>query len=323
MADTDWQLLSKWSETLVHDEDGRVALCFGLAATLYFRDGHTREKRQASLECFNEYDRMCGPSLRWCYASASSSRLGSVEKLRSRDMSPFLLSPEWDAPEAREHGWGFYWHGGLHPDDASPFKIYGYGTPRMYAELDGSLSFLQVSFPVLWFQGKSEGFPELILRWSTRLGAYHGYGGITLIESPDDNLSQTFSTTIAAFGGRYPGIEIDDPMSHKLATVDGIKGGNWLTILSTGFVEKLGGGEILREKLGEPFAVVDYDGGVMVVAGPIPEVGDRNWNADTPLYKRLARVLDPIRIKDHAPPYAEGRFAEEGEYEKWLARFSE
>jgi TseV toxin immunity protein TsiV len=323
MADSDWKFLTKWGESLVRDEDGRVAICFGLAATLYFHDGHSEEKRRASLECFDEYDRMCGASLHWCYASASSSRMSSVEKLRSRDMSPFLLSPQWDALEAHEHGWGFYWHGGAQPDDASPFKIYAYGSPKMYAELDGSLSFLQASFPVLWFQGNPKEFPDLILRWSERLKAYHGYGGVTLIESPDEGLSQIHSTDIAAFAGRYPGIEIDDPMSHKLAAQNGIKGGNWLTILSTGFVEKLGGRDTLREQLGEPFIVEYYDGGVIIMAGAVPEVGDRNRNIDIPNYKRLAKVLRPIRIQNHPPPYAAGRFAEDGEYEAWLARFDE
>ena len=323
MADSNWVSLKKWEETLVRDEDGRIAICFGLAATMYFHDGHTEEKRQASLECFNEYDRMCGASLRWHCVGATSGRMSPVHKLRSRDMSPYLLSPKWNTPEARENAWAFYWHGGEHPDDASPFMIHGYGSPRMYAELDNSLSFLQVSFPVLWFQGKPEVFPNLILRWSERLKPYHGYGGITLIESPDEGLSQIYSTDIAAFASRYPGIEIDDPMSHKLATQNGIKGGNWLTILSTGFVERLGGRDSLREQLGEPFAVEDYDGGVIIVAGPVPEVGDRNRNVDTPLYRKLARVLRSIHIQHHPPPYAEGRFAEDGEFAAWLARFDE
>ena len=319
MAENDWKLLTKWGESLVQDEDGRIAIRFGLAATLYFYDGHTEEKRRASLECFNEYNRMCGASLRWCYASASSSRMGRVEKLQNRDMSPFLLSPMWDASEAREHGWGFHWHGGEHPDDASPFRIYAYGSSKMYADL----SFLQVSFPVLWFQGRPNEFQELILRWSERLKPYHGYAGITLIESPNEALSQIYSTDIASFASRYPGLEIDDPMSHGLATVNGIKGGNWLTVLSTHFVKRLGGHDGLREQLGEPFVVKEYDGGLIIIAGTVPEVGDRNRDIDTPLYRKLAKVLKPIRLQHHPPPYAAGRLAEEGEYAAWLARFDE
>jgi hypothetical protein len=193
----------------------------------------------------------------------------------------------------------------------------------MYAELDNSLSFLQVSFPVLWFEDKPDGFPELILRWCMYLKPHYGYGGITLLESPDRGLAQRYASNIAAFAGQYPGLEIDRPMSHKLATQNGIKGGNWLTILSTYFVEQLGGSNSLREQLGAPFVVEAYDGGMMVVAGPVPEVGDRNRNVDTPLYRMLAGVLKPIRIQDHPRPYAKGRFAEDGAFATWLARFDE
>jgi hypothetical protein len=318
-----WTSLRKWEEALVRDEEGTIAICFGLAATLYFQNGHTEEKRRASLECFNEYERLCGALLRWHCVGADSRRMSPVAKLRSRDMSPYLLSPKWNQTESREHAWAFYWHGGEHPEDASPLKIHAYGSPRMYAELDNSLSFLQVSFPVLWFEDKLEGFPELILRWCERLKPHHGYGGITLLESPDRGLAQHYSPDIAAFAGRYPGLEIDRPMSHKLATQNGIKGGNWLTILSTYFVQQLGGRDSLREQLGEPFVVEDYDGSVMVVAGPVPEVGDRNRNVDTPLYRKLAGVLKPIRIQDHPRPYAKGRFAEDDEFATWLARFDE
>ena len=325
MISDDWANLTTWEKILVRHNDGRIAIRFGLAATLYFHEGHTEEKRRASLECFNEYECMCGTSLRWHSVSANSRRMSSVGKLRNRDMSPYMLSPKWNEPEARDHGWAFYWHDGKHQNDASSLKIDAYGSPRMYTELDNSLSFLQVSFPVLWFQDKSAGLPELILRWCERLKPYHGYGGITLLESPDRGLTQRYSSNIAAFGGRYPGLEIDRPMSHKLTTQrqGGIKGGNWLTILSTYFVEKLGGRDTVHRQLSEPFVVKDYDGGVMIVAGPVPEVGDRNRNIDTPLYRKLAGILKPIRIQDHPRPYAKGRFAEDGEFAAWIARFDE
>jgi hypothetical protein len=110
-------------------------------------------------------------------------------------------------------------------------------------------------------------------------------------------------------------------MSHKLATLNGIKGGNWLTILSDPFVERLGGRDAIREALGEPFAVESFTGGVMIVAGNAPEVGDRNRNIDAPLYRKLARILRPIRIDQHPPVYAMGPLSVEGEFDAWLARF--
>jgi hypothetical protein len=323
VADVGWSVLEKWQEARLQDDNGVIAIRFGLAATLYFRDGHTLEKRRAALACFEDYDRLCGSALNWCYASANSARMRAVKKLRDRDMSPFLISPTWDSPEADDQGWAFRWHGGENPKDASPFSIHAFGDSKEDSESKDALSFLQVSFPVLWFRQQPEAFAALVLSWCERLKPYHGYGGIFLMQSPDSVVSQNSAKSIAAFAMRYPGLEIDAPISHSLATVDGIKDGNWLTVLSLPFVATLGGSERLRAQLGDAFTLAEYGDGVLIVAGVCPEVGDRNRNEETPLYKKLAQVLRPIRIPSHHPPYAFGRFAEEGEFTAWLERFDD
>jgi len=315
--------LAKWNETLVRDEDDTIAICFGLSVTLYFHNGHTAEKRRASLECFNEYEKLCGSSLRWHRVTANSSRFSPTAKLRNRDMSPYLLSSEWEQEELRDQAWAFYWHGGDHKDDASALKINAFGSPRMKAELHNSLSFIQMSFPILQFGDKLELFYEFVLRCCELLKPFHGYGGIALITSPDRGLVQSYSPDIAAFAFRYPGIEIDRPMSHKFAIQEGIKGGNWLTILSNHFVEKLDGSDNIIKKLEEPFVLESYNDGILVIAGTAPEVGDRNRNIDTPQYRKLAKVLRPIRIRYHPCVYPKGRFSEEGVFAEWMARFDE
>ena len=130
MNHTDWKQLEPWQDTQVISEDGRIPICFGLAATLYFHEGHSEDKRHAALDCFNEFDELCGSSLRWHRVSAETSRFNSVKKLRSRDMSPYLLSRKWDSPEAYDHAWSFYWHGGRNKDDASDVRIHAYGSPK-------------------------------------------------------------------------------------------------------------------------------------------------------------------------------------------------
>ncbi len=324
MADDDWTILEKWEKSTVLTEEKRVPICFGLSATMYFHDAHTLEKRKATLECFIEYEKLTGDSLRWGFIGGVNARMKRYDKSRSSELLRYMLADIWDSKDSdKDDGWAFHWHGGEHQEDASPFTLHAFGNPKFFAELDNSLSYLQVSFPLLWFQGKEQSFPSLILRWCERLKPYHGYGGVTLIQSPNSSLTQRYSPRIAGFASRYPGLEIDSPMGHMLETQEGIKGGNWLTIISNHFVDKLGGQDNLREALGEPFVVQDYDGGVMITAGHIPEVGDWNRNIDTPLYRKLAGVLKPIRIQKHARPYAKGRFAEDGEYEAWLARFDE
>ena len=321
MTSKNWTDLTHWGETKVEDDDGRIAICFGLSATLYFREGHSAAKRTASLACFNEFAGTFGGSLNWYFAGQGPFH--RVSKLRNRDMTPYLLSPKWENDEAREHAWAFYWHGAEQPEDASPLKMEAYGSPRMYSELDDSLSFLQASVPLDWFADHPDRFVELVRHWCELLSPDHGYGGLTLLTSPDRGLTQFHAPTTAGFAARYPGIEIDRPMSHKLATQSGIKGGNWLTVLSECFDDELGGEEALRGKLGEPFHVEGFDGGVLIRAGSVPEVGDSNQNLDAPLYRHLASVLRPIRVREHPSLYPKGRFAEEGEFAAWLARFDD
>jgi hypothetical protein len=319
MSGSDWTGLNAWDSLQTHDEDGRVAICFGLAATLYFHDSD--EKRRAALECFNEFEHLIGASLRWHCVGANSRRFSPVSKLQSREMSPYMLSKKWNTPEAADQGWAFYWHGGEHPEDASSIKIHAYGSPRQYAEWHNSLSFLQTSVPISWSSAHVQKFLALVQRLCALLKPCHGYSGITLLESPDRGLAQCYSPEIASVAFQHPGIEVDQPMSHKLATQEGIKGGNWLTVLSTRLVERLGGVDHVQTKLGDPFVVTDYGEGILIIAGPVPEVGDRDLNLDTPLYRKLAAMLKPIRIQDHPPPYSEGRFAEDGVFASWLARF--
>jgi len=85
-------------------------------------------------------------------------------------------------------------------------------------------------------------------------------------------------------------------MSHGLWTKRGIEGGNWTAVLSGHWREKLGGIATIRQALAtEPFRVDEYPGGAMILAAPVPEIGDRNHRIGVPNYRKLAHLLKPIR----------------------------
>lgn len=321
MTDQAWLALSPWEQISETYKDGDVVFCLGLGVTWYFRDGHTDEKRRAALDCMNDYLALCGPSLRYWVVEGKS--LSPVAKLKSRDMSPYLLSPKWNTPEAEDEAWAFLWHGGQRKEDASPFRIEALGGPKRDSDLGDDLSHLQVSFPVTFFADRPGELRELLVRWSARLHPAHGYGGITIVRSPNDGLAQMYEPQMAGLAMRHPGLEIDDPMGHAYATGEGasIKGGNWITVLSTEFLEKLGGLSRLREELGAPYELLEYPGGAVIVAGPVPEVGDWNRGVDTPHLRKLARVLKPIRVRNHPPIHVKGKFSTEDGFEEWLSRF--
>lgn len=319
MSREQWKELKSWESRQVCDKDGNVVLCFGLAIDFYFRGGETAEKRSAMLQCFQDYESLCGPMLSWWVVENKSLR--AVAKLKVRDMSPYLLSPKWETPDAYEEACTFVWHGGQCREDASPIRIEGFGQSRFDMEHGDSYSHLRVSFPVTFWADKCEALFDMVLRWSARLQPVHGYGGVTLIQSMNNGLVQMYEDEECGFATDFPGIEIDDPISTANSTQLGIKGGNWLTLIENAYVSKLGGPEQLRSELGPDFQIQGYSGGMLIVAGSCPEIGDHKCNIDTPLLRKLAAVLKPIRTPQHWPTQARGKFSDAQAFNAWLARF--
>lgn len=76
----------------------------------------------------------------------------------------------------------------------------------------------------------------------------------------------------------------------------------------------------MRAQLGEPFLFYEYEGGLVIQAGKMPQLGDTNRQLSIAEYERLARVLKPIRVTDHESFPAWSGFDAE-RTAAWLARF--
>jgi hypothetical protein len=325
------QMLGQIRET---DEKGRVVLRLGLVATWYFHQGYTLEKRRAVIECYDEFQAAFGNHLRWWVIEGGHFR--PVAKLKSRDLGPYLLKPDFAAPDS-EKNWAILFHGGEQKEDASDLRIYGLGMSRMDCENNPeSLSYLTIALPMDFLTERPAGFPELVLRWSQRLQPFHGYGGIGILTMNETARANEHEREVFGIAQRFPGLEVDYPMDHTLWTRKGIKGGNWITVLSNPWVEKLGGVEKIRQglaaepvgmgqpgEMGQLFRVDEYPGGAMILAGPIPEIGDRSRGIDVPNYRKLAHLLKPIRTTQHAAVHNTPGTFRSHEFEAWLARFDD
>lgn len=307
----------EFKDVVEADRDGQFVVRLALILTLYFDRGHSADKRRAVLDCFNSYFELLGPELRWWVVD--EGRFSPVAKLARKDMSPYLLSDKF---EQFDRHWAFKWHGAEEPQEASDLLISALGQPKSDSEFHGDLSFLTMAVPLQWAAVHSDRFLDLAVRCATQLRPFHGYGGIGIVLSENGVADVAVEDRVASIAAQHPGVEIDSPMDHAIWTRNAIKGGNWITAVSDPFVEQLGGAEALRRSLGDPFQVVDYPGGVVIVAGPTPEFGDRNRRVGTPLYRKLARVLKPVRVTEHGgiSESFEGRFDAE-EFQNWLGRF--
>jgi len=301
------------------DSSGRVLAKVALIATLYFRDGYRQDVRQSVLECVREYRDLFGEQLRW--ALLGEGRFVLSAHYTDAAIQAYLLDDRLGIVDSVAT-WSFDWHGGQ-AREASEYLLEALGSSRRECEQLGELSYVKLAIPLTSFVERPPLLPQMLLRWCRRLRPCHGYGGIGIILPPETAQLPLVERAVFACAQRHPGIEVDYPINHSLWLRDAIKGGNWITVLSDRWIDDLGGRATICETLGDGFQLADYSGGSMILAGTTPEIGDRNRNVDTPRYRRLAKVLKPIRLTVHPAIHGPAGGYDRAGFEQWLARFDD
>lgn len=125
---------------------------------------------------------------------------------------------------------------------------------------------------------------------------------------------------------RYPGIDFHDPVTFSLQAEENfnrMKGVNWLTVLGDALVEELGGPDALTRALAPECRVHPYQGGVIIIAGPVPQLGDTYAGFIPERYKKASAVTRPVRFEKYKRPLLdlpEPLDSMEGTL-KWIRRF--
>ncbi|HVL00401.1 MAG TPA: type VI immunity family protein [Dongiaceae bacterium] len=297
----------------VRDAKGNAVLKVGVLLTLYFRHGHDAGKRQAVLACVGDFLQMFGGEMKWGLLGVGQPT--PVEQFAPDATRQYLESVDVEDPD----GWQIYWHGDS-PSDASDYGVQAFGKCRHDSEELEHLSYLTMHCPLHnGICGPAE-LLALAMRWSERLQPVQGYGGAGIIHAADRFVAAHGEVQEYALAQRYPTLEVDYPLKHALWTRAGIKGGNWLTVLSDIRLQQL-------EQTSGPLALTaavfahPYQGGTIIRAGDAPVIVDRNQGEDIPVaYRELARLLQPIRITVHPAVHSNGKFSRQA-FEGWLARF--
>jgi Protein of unknown function (DUF3396) len=300
----------------IRDKDDRPALRIGLLMTLFIPEAWTRPVREAIAEAAEEYVSQFRSYLRWSRSPEDGLAYGMDEVPAPRDWLPQYPDGE---------GWFFGFHSGEQKNAAAEFQVYAFGSEKNDAYDDPGC--FQVYLPLNWFATHPGTFPEFVLSFAKRLRPASGYAGIGVLEplSPYDR--EPFQSTVRQIADRFPGLEIEHLPGHLNHVGEGIKGVNWLTLLGDRWVQQIGGNNYLYMRLGDNFKLTPYDGGLMIQAGPKPQIGDVAANRWPRHYVTLAKVLKPIQIKEHyafhfGDPNAEGPPRMDSDAsEAWLFRF--
>ncbi|NUQ78845.1 MAG: DUF3396 domain-containing protein [Polyangiaceae bacterium] len=297
----------------VKDKDGRVAVMIGLVATVFFDNRRPREIRERVADVAEDYITLVREHLRW-------TRPPGARRSCRIDSPAMRLPKQWLPDHPDNKSWEFVFHGGDMALAASAFHVSGFGSE----DFDNpGLGFLHISFPMLWFAEPSAGtFPEYVLKICQKIQPLSGYAGLGVIESHDGYTADDFQPIVKEIAERFPGLEVESLSAHTLYLHTGIKGVNWLTILGDRWVNEMGGLDSLRAHLDENFGFYPYDGGVVIQAGPKPQIGDAQANRWPKHYVKLAKILKKIQIKNHRPFHFGGPGRMDHEASKaWLFRF--
>jgi hypothetical protein len=298
----------------IRDKDGRPALRIGLLATMFLADAWTRPVREAVTKAAESYLTAFRASLRWAQ-QPKTARLHAIEKGKV----PFPR--DWLPQHEDGKAWSFGFHGGETAEAASEFQVSAYGPDSTKK----GAGYFQVYLPLTWFAEHPGTFQDFVLSFARQLRPLSGYAGIGVLETLDIYARESFQATVKQIADRFPGLEVENAVIHGIHTDKGIKGVNWLTILGDRWVQEIGGFDYLRVRLGEDFKLTPYDGGLMIQAGPKPQIGDAAANLWPSHYVTLAKVLKRIQITDHYPfHFGDSRGPARMDYQAskaWIFRF--
>jgi Protein of unknown function (DUF3396) len=272
----------------IRDKDGRVALRVGLVATMFLAEPWTRPVREAVAEAAEAYLHEFRPYLRW------------AQSPKTLHMHPIgdgkVPSPrDWLSQKKDGEFWDFGFHGGETDEAASEFQVQAMGADNACKE---DMGYFQMYLPLNWFAEHPGTFQEFVLSFAKRLRPLSGYAGIGVQEALSLGARDPYLVTVREIAERFPGLEIESPHIDTIYVGEGIKGVNWLTLLGDRWVQQIGGLDYLRIRLGDDFKLTPYEGGLMIQAGPKPQIGDVTTNRWPRHYVTLAKVLKPIQIKE-------------------------
>ena len=298
---------------IVTGYEQRPLAVVAMLVTLYVPRGDDPVARQAIAALVDGYVAVAGAHLRW--ALSGDARLRDLRK------QPLASCVERTRGLAADQSFEIPLSGADDFDDASPF---GLSCLMARRQPPPNMGYLSASFPLGFLDRQPPGwFFQWVAAACAQLQPIHGYAGLGLIRSMDGGTAQLAEPAIYPLAERFPGLEIDDPIAHTLYLEDGIKGVNWLTIVSDPLLARIGRRAGVRSQFSDRITVHDTVGGLIIQAGPVPQLGDRETGFIPERYREVYRVLRPLQadypdiLIDTPDPIDPMAFKE-----RWMTRFA-
>jgi hypothetical protein len=301
---------------LVMTEDGTIVLTLCFDITVYVRESF-HDASSGVTNFYREAMKVIGDRAQWYYTESMG---------RPKKVTPKVLEmvPFWFSPAAKQRSvYQMTLRAGTTENEIQPtrFQLFASDTKRgekPSTDPSSDTGILRLTLPPDAAEEAGEMI-DLTKRLLASLPYVSGHAGYGLVWD-ETEMDNDVLARIRTWARRYQGLDVFGFLSVENIVVTGIKAVNWLTIVNNANVAKLGGRRALKEKLGSQVVLHEVPGGLVIQAGASPQLGDVNRNETLPLYRRVGRLLAPVRERpdpDEIYPFV----GDEETTIEWLSRF--
>jgi hypothetical protein len=271
---------------LVVDGARRASLTFGISL---YTDVLLSSAPDAVLGCFDRFLRLCPPEKLQFYATENMTKHKAVTK------RTFEMLKTWLKPGAPPRSYLV-----LEMKDGDAFNLAPKFKFDVWGNEPGSTGFsnknanlINMAFPPEWGVERSREMLEFFKDLTGVFPYQSGHAGFSFQCSPYwQKEAQNYAWSKSM---RHRGIDIFAHPNDKMAAGhDAIKGVNWLTLLCDPFVSRLAGLDRLKASVIDTVDVQTVPGGVLLVAGQLPRIGDTNRQDFLPEYKSVYKAVAPL-----------------------------
>jgi hypothetical protein len=267
--------------------DGGIAVRVGFMMTLYFENPGNSAVRERVGRAADYFLDQFGGNMRWIKPFDARKAVPASSAGRPACASDFAKSDI-------NHHLEFTSHDGVKESDAPVTSI------GVFAPFDApfpQLGFLTISLGIGTLAALPDGTALALVRsLCDMVQPFHGYAGLGLIRNPNPYAARKAEAAAIPLAQRFLGLELDHPIAHARNLLDGIKGVNWLTIISAALANRLGGKmELAAKCTAHGLETTDFGTGLIVKAGPAPEFGDRETTGAPAAYRIANELLKPVR----------------------------
>ncbi|WP_373635701.1 type VI immunity family protein [Yoonia sp. SS1-5] len=271
-----------------HDAPDEPALDFSMQALLAVDQSDDPQKRAAVLDVFAEFQKTFADDV-GAYQKRNANRLSPIKGDGFVDYYRKLMA---DLDPAEDEFSIHLTDPDIPPSHAAQAFLAGTD------DLDEvPYSTVMAHVPLEWFADHDAEWIALMLDWCNRLKPVKGTIGIAM--TTEAGMMRARFREQWPYLARFPGLDDEVAFFEANCVTGKIGSVNWLTILNDELLAGIGGLDDLTSALGDAAKIHKWDGGVLIQAGDLPDIGDRNADLWPTAYCAVNDALRPIRFEDY------------------------